>query len=239
MKRDTNITFNSQIEIGDTSNGYVYGDLLDANATAALIDQKLNSTATQEWVNNKLNDILGADYSQIQHLISVLSDDDTTTGIMKLLAQKADNDNLASVAFNGNYNSLINKPLLFSGSYTDLTDKPSLFSGSYTDLTDKPTLFSGSYNDLTNKPVAQKYYNFTSYDTTGETQYATGIAKLTGGVVNSKYEIEVLYQDGFTEWIGKKFYVSNEAEVGDTLYPLYDIQNNAVGVSVKITSELS
>lgn len=224
MKRDTNITF-SQIEIGEQYNGYVSGDLLDANATASLIDTKLSNTATQEWVNNKLNDILGADYSQIQHLISVLSDDDTTTGIMKLIAQKADNDNLASVAFNGNYDNL--------------TNKPSLFSGSYTDLTDKPTLFSGSYNDLTNKPVAQKYYNFTSYDTTGETQYATGIAKVTGGVVNSKYEIEVLYQDGFTEWIGKKFYVSNEAEVGDTLYPLYDIQNNAVGVSVKITSELS
>lgn len=225
MKRDTNITFNSQIEIGDVSNGYVYGDLLDANATAALIDTKLIGNATQEWVNNKLNDILGTDYSQIQHLISVINDDNTSTGVMRLLAQKVDNDSLASVAFTGNYNNL--------------TNKPSLFSGSYTDLTDKPTLFSGSYNDLTNKPVAQKYYNFTSYDTTGETQYATGIAKVTGGVVNSKYEIEVLYQDGFTEWIGKKFYVSNEAEVGETLYPLYDIQNNAVGVSVKITSELS
>jgi hypothetical protein len=55
--------------------------------------------------------------------------------------------------FDGNYNSLSNKPVLFSGNYTDLTNKPTLFSGSYNDLTDKPTLFSGSYNDLTNKPV--------------------------------------------------------------------------------------
>ncbi len=42
--------------------------------------------------------------------------------------------------FDGNYNSLTNKPSLFSGSYTDLTNKPSLFSGSYTDLTNKPTI---------------------------------------------------------------------------------------------------
>lgn len=223
MTRDTNITFGSQIEMGEQNNGYAAGYLLDANAISDLIDSKITTFSGQ--VDTKLNDILGTDYSQIQHLISVINDDNTNTGVMRLLAQKADNDNLASVAFTGNYNNLINKP--------------SLFSGSYTDLTDKPTLFSGSYNDLTNKPVAQQYYNFTSYDTTGETQYATGIAKVTGGVVNSKYEIEVLYQDGFTEWIGKKFYVSNEAEVGDTLYPLYDIQNNAVGVSVKITSELS
>lgn len=239
MKRDTNITFNTQIEIGDTSKGYAVGDILDANATAALIDSKVNGVATQEYVDNKLNDILGVNATGVSTIASILSDEDPASGILRMLLDKPDSTSLSMVAFTGSYDNLENKPTLFSGSYTDLTDKPSLFSGSYTDLTDKPTLFSGSYNDLTNKPVAQKYYNFTSYDTTGETQYATGIAKVTGGVVNSKYEIEVLYQDGFTEWIGKKFYVSNEAEVGDTLYPLYDIQNNAVGVSVKITSELS
>lgn len=225
MKRDTNITFNSQIEIGDPSKGYNIGDILDANATAALIDSKITGKVTQEYVDNKINDILGINEAGVSAIASILNDDDLSTGIMRQILNKPDSNSLATVAFTGSYDNLENKPTLFSGSYTDLTDKPSLFSG--------------SYNDLTNKPVAQKYYNFTSYDTTGETQYATGIAKLTGGVVNSKYEIEVLYQDGFTEWIGKKFYISNEAEIGETLYPLYDIQNNAVGVSVKITSELS
>ena len=60
--------------------------------------------------------------------------------------------NLASV-FDGDYNSLSNKPVLFSGDYNDLTNKPVLFSGDYDDLTNKPVLFSGDYNDLTNKPV--------------------------------------------------------------------------------------
>ena len=66
---------------------------------------------------------------------------------------------LATVAFSGNYNDLINRPVLtedgqFSGSYNDLTDRPALFSGSYNDLTDRPALFSGSYNDLTDKPTS-------------------------------------------------------------------------------------
>ena len=31
--------------------------------------------------------------------------------------------------FDGNYNSLANKPVLFSGNYNDLTNKPTLFNG--------------------------------------------------------------------------------------------------------------
>lgn len=81
--------------------------------------------------------------------------------------------------FSGDYNDLINKPVIpdvsqyvtkdtnelenytltndlsnvaLSNDYDDLDNKPSLFSGDYNDLTNKPTLFSGNYNDLTNKP---------------------------------------------------------------------------------------
>jgi uncharacterized protein (TIGR02145 family)/uncharacterized repeat protein (TIGR02543 family) len=62
--------------------------------------------------------------------------------------------------FDGDYNSLTNKPNLFSGNYNDLTGKPNLApvatSGSYNDITGKPNLApvatSGEYNDLTGKP---------------------------------------------------------------------------------------
>lgn len=43
-------------------------------------------------------------------------------------------------AFDGDYNSLTNKPNLFSGDYNDLINKPSLFSGDYNDLTNKPNI---------------------------------------------------------------------------------------------------
>lgn len=49
---------------------------------------------------------------------------------------------LAEVASSGDYNDIINKPLLFSGSYSDLTNKPTLFDGTYASLTGKPTTFS-------------------------------------------------------------------------------------------------
>lgn len=64
-------------------------------------------------------------------------------------------------AFNGDYNSLLNLPILFDGAYTSLSGTPDLtvyqlaanaFSGSYLDLTNKPTLIT-SYNDLTDLPV--------------------------------------------------------------------------------------
>ncbi len=56
-----------------------------------------------------------------------------------------------------NYAEIIDKPLLSivssTGDYNDLLNKPVLFSGIYDDLLDKPTLFDGNYNSLTNKPV--------------------------------------------------------------------------------------
>src|SRR5699024_9556144 len=72
------------------------------------------------------------------------------------------------------YNNLTNTPTLFDGDYNSLSNKPSipttpgdigaqpagdyattsqLFSGAYADLSGKPTLFSGSYNDLDDKPT--------------------------------------------------------------------------------------
>jgi hypothetical protein len=44
-------------------------------------------------------------------------------------------------SFSGDYNDLINRPILFSGDYNNLTNKPVLFSGNYIDLLDKPLTF--------------------------------------------------------------------------------------------------
>ena len=78
--------------------------------------------------------------------------------------------------FSGNYNDLVNKPIIptdvsgltdttnlipdVSGLVTsaqlttaiDEIEHPNTFSGNYNDLTNTPTLFSGSYTDLTDKP---------------------------------------------------------------------------------------
>lgn len=50
--------------------------------------------------------------------------------------------NLAS-AFDGDYNSLSNKPVLFSGDYNDLTNQPTLFDGAYNSLSGTPTTLAG------------------------------------------------------------------------------------------------
>jgi len=52
----------------------------------------------------------------------------------------ASGGNIAEVAITGDYNDLINKPVIFSGDFNDLANKPVIFSGSYTDLTNKPVI---------------------------------------------------------------------------------------------------
>ena len=81
----------------------------------------------------------------------------TYNGPVKLTTLTFADNSVMTTAFDGNYNSLTNKPTLFSGSYTDLTNKPTLFDGNYNSLTNKPTLFSGSYIDLTSKPDLSVY----------------------------------------------------------------------------------
>lgn len=88
--------------------------------------QSLSGYATETWVNSKLNDILGVNASAVSSLIAVLSDSDTQTGILNMIAGKADSSSLATVATSGSYNDLTNKPTLFSGSYDDLTNKPTI-----------------------------------------------------------------------------------------------------------------
>lgn len=82
-------------------------------------------------------------------------------------------------------------------------------------------------------------YNFTSFDPTGTTEYATGTAKETGEKADSRMEIEVLTNsvEGF---VGNKYWLTDEAEAdGTTLYPLYETSEavESVGISVKITEE--
>ena len=70
----------------------------------------LSGYATENYVDNKIDDILGINASGISDLLSILNDDDKATGILNVIANKAD------------------KTELFSGSYNDLTDKPSSMS---------------------------------------------------------------------------------------------------------------
>jgi hypothetical protein len=60
------------------------------------------------------------------------------------------------VATSGNYNDLINKPVIFDGTWTNLSGKPSFAtvasSGSYNDLINRPVLFDGTWTSLSGKP---------------------------------------------------------------------------------------
>jgi hypothetical protein len=71
----------------------------------------------------------------------------------------------AENGFSGNYNDLMNLPVLFDGTWTQILGKPSFAtvatSGSYNDLTNRPSLFDGSWASLSGKP------SFTNVATSG------------------------------------------------------------------------
>lgn len=72
----------------------------------------LNGYATETWVSDKLNDILGINASGVSTLAAVLADNDLTTGILSAISAKADSSSLATVATSGSYNDLSDKPTI-------------------------------------------------------------------------------------------------------------------------------
>jgi len=112
---------------------------------------------------------------------------DSVTGTLKIYTSLGWTEVVGGGGFSGDYNDLINKPVLFSGSYNDLTNKPTiptntnqLINGAgfitsssltWSNITGKPVFAtvatSGSYTDLTNKPDLTTKLNLSGGAMTG------------------------------------------------------------------------
>jgi len=86
-------------------------------------------------------------------------------------------------------------------------------------------------------------YAFESYDSTGETKYATGTVETTDTVTDGKTMVKVLTNvaepgiPGAEDWVGLYFFVNSNALVNsNNLYVLYDINGDNTGVKVKIST---
>lgn len=87
-------------------------------------------------------------------------------------------------------------------------------------------------------------YAFESYDSTGETKYATGTVETTDTVTDGKTMVKVLTNvgepgiEGTDSWVGLYFFVNSNALVNsNNLYVLYDVNGDNTGVKVKISSQ--
>jgi hypothetical protein len=87
----------------------------------------LANYASQTYVNAQIATAIST-YDTSLNLSNFITQTELTTAIS------------AIPRFSGNYNDLVNKPIIFSGDYNDLINRPVLFSGSYNDLTDVPDL---------------------------------------------------------------------------------------------------
>ena len=118
---------------------YRQGDILDANATMEVV----SSTASD--IDDKINDILGVDNGAVQELVGILSDSDTTTGILNELAKKANISDLETVV--GDIPQVPTNVSAFTNDAGYLTQHQDISGkANSSDLSTVAT--SGSYNDL-------------------------------------------------------------------------------------------
>lgn len=84
------------------------------------------------------------------------------------------------------------------------------------------------------------FYNFESFDSTGEVKYGEGTVKTTGNTADGKTEVEVVTNTSTDpnaiNFVGLKFWINSNTLVNsNTLYVLYDSEGNNTGIKVKVT----
>lgn len=106
---------------------------LAAYATSSAVESRLGALGNKtvgnesvaktvkEYVDDKFDDAFGINAQAVSDLASILADNDTTTGILTTIGEKANSSDLANVATSGSYNDLSNKPTIPSDT-SDLTN---------------------------------------------------------------------------------------------------------------------
>jgi hypothetical protein len=165
LRRDTTVNWTtadptlSQGEIGlDLTTGNIkIGTGLDSWSELDYAIPSIVGLASEVYVNNAITALkagAGSALDTLNELATALGNDaNFSATVTAQLGLKANKSELSLVANSGNYNDLLNKPVLFDGAYNSLTGKPTLFNGDYNNLSNKPTLFDGDYDSLTHKPT--------------------------------------------------------------------------------------
>ena len=113
--------------------------------------------------------------------VNVLSDWNAFEGNAMILNKPE----LSTVATSGNYNDLVNKPIIFDGEWESISEKPDFaivaISGSYNDLINKPILFEGTWDDISGKPV------FSTVATSGNYTDLSGTPNLATVATTGQY----------------------------------------------------
>lgn len=165
LRRDTTVNWTtadptlSQGEIGlDLTTGNIkIGTGLDSWSELDYAIPSIEGLASEVYVDDAITALTAGASSALDTLNELAqalgNDANFSATVTAQLGLKANTADLSVVATSGNYDDLLNKPVLFDGVYNSLTGKPTLFNGDYNNLSNKPTLFDGDYDSLTHKPT--------------------------------------------------------------------------------------
>lgn len=173
-------------------------DLADY-ATKIEVDAKIGNigdTSVKEFVENKIEDIVGAAPSTLdtlEEIAEALENNATLADVTAAISTKAN-------------------------------------------AADIPGQIDAKLGNLgTTSPI----YSFESYSANGAVKYGEGTVKLTGEINTNVAEVIVLTNvstdPNAADFVGQKFWIADDAAIGDTLYQLLDGEGQEVGIAVKLT----
>jgi uncharacterized protein (TIGR02145 family) len=130
----------------------------------------------------------------------------------------------AGNGFSGNYNDLLNKPILFSGNYNDLRNTPTLFNGTWASITGKPTTIAG--------------YGITDAITTTGNQTIAGNKTFTGTIsVPTPINPQDAATKSFVDGLKLQIKALEDNLIATGTYKLSDVEGNQYKV-VKIGNQV-
>ena len=197
----------------------------------------LKDPTVADQINARIQELIGtapANLDTLQELAAAISSgDEAVEGILTTLATKTSKEYVDNLFANI---QLTPGPQGETGPQGPKGDTGTF---DYSDLADYVTntaLGTKIGNLGTTIPV----YSFESYSSNGAVKYGEGTVKPTGETGTDVAEVIVVTNTSTdpnaAEFAGQKFWIADDATVGDTLYQLLDAEGQEVGIAVKITA---
>lgn len=197
----------------------------------------LKDPTVADQINARIQELIGtapANLDTLQELAAAISSgDEAVEGILTTLATKTSKEYVDNLFANI---QLTPGPQGETGPQGPKGDTGTF---DYSDLADYVTntaLGTKIGNLGTTVPV----YSFESYSSNGAVKYGEGTVKPTGETGTDVAEVIVVTNTSTdpnaVEFVGQKFWIADDATIGDTLYQLLDAEGQEVGIAVKITA---
>lgn len=218
--------------IGETDNGFLRGDLMDANAIGEFVDQRIekdNAEHDDENVQALAQQIAGEIENRETAVSDLQQQINNINGNTEEFITATQAEQIASAAVSNVIGAAPEALNTLEELATALASEDSAIGSITQTLATKA--------DKSQIGTLYDVYDFTSWNPDGSVQYSDGTVAMTGETSGNYSQVVLIISNTNNPEFsaGSTFYVaSNAATDGETLVPLYNNKLESIGVSVKI-----